>query len=272
MKTFAQLVAEAVADMAEHGYDSQLRVDTWVQRIQQAANLQVGSQQLIEQRIRRVMDAKFRALISPGGAKKYHRGIPRFTLANVAPAARATLERRIVANAMLIKLNRQQAIAKTLQRFSGWATSIPAGGTGEALLRQEATNIRKSIRQLPFEERRVAIDQGHKLVAAVNQSIAEAGGAIAVMWRSNWRQPGYNYREDHKERDEHVYLLRDSWAMQRGLVKPNVDGFYDSITAVGEEPFCGCYGIWLYHLRQLPEEMLTAAGRDTLLRARQVTA
>ncbi|MFP1463127.1 hypothetical protein ACLB1E_23590 [Escherichia coli] len=53
-----------------------------------------------------------------------------------------------------------------------------------------------------FISRRVAIDQGHKLASNVKYLLAVQSGAIALRWHSNWRRPGYKYRQDHKERDE----------------------------------------------------------------------
>jgi hypothetical protein len=43
-----------------------------------------------------------------------------------------------------------------------------------------------------------------------------------------------------------------------------VHGFTDDITAPAQEPFCRCYYRWLFNLRDLPDEMLTQAGRRAL--------
>ena len=153
---------------------------------------------------------------------------------------------------------------KTLRRFQGWSTSIPPGGSAEPDKQKAKSDIRKGLASLPFVERRVLIDQGRKLGAAINATVAEGGGAIAGIWRSNFRQPGYDYREDHKERDNQVYLVRGSWAQERGLVKVGTAGYIDDITQPAEEPFCRCRYIYLYHLRQMPDEMITAKGRTEL--------
>ena len=175
-----------------------------------------------------------------------------------------------MASAQLIKLNRQQSIAKTLQRFSGWATSIPAGGSKAVDKPEVRDDLKKALRSLPYEERRVAIDQGHKLVATINDLVAVEGGAIAGEWHSNFRQPGYDARPDHKERDGGVYLIRGNWASAQGLVKPGPAGWSDSITQPAEEPFCRCQFHYIYSLRRLPEGMLTAKGRAALQTAQRV--
>jgi hypothetical protein len=89
-----------------------------------------------------------------------------------------------------------------------------------------------------FDERRVLVDQGHKLISAINRTVAEEGNAIAGTWHSHWRQAGYDYREDHKERDDHVYAIRGNWAIKDGLMKVGPAGYSDEITQAAEEPFC----------------------------------
>jgi hypothetical protein len=190
--------------------------------------------------------------------------MPRFTLERLKPFARAELDKRIQASAGLIKINREQAIDKTLQRFSGWATSIPDQGSRVVDKPEVKEHIAKPIQQVKYEARRVSIDQGAKLVAAVNEVVATQGGVIAYRWRSHWKRAGYDYREDHKERDQQIYLIRDSWAKQDGLVKAGSAGYYDEITAAAQEPFCQCYVVALYALRELPEEMLTERGKKLL--------
>lgn len=271
-QSFYEVVTEAVADLTEHGFDSQERVLYWERRLKEAAEASMGSAAQMEQQLRGGLAAVYRRLVENGGALKHHPGVARFTLEKLAPRLRSELDRRILASANLIKLNREQAVAKTLQRFTGWATSIPAGGSETVDRREEKAHIAKALKSTSFEVRRLNIDQGHKLAASINEVIARDTGAIAVVWKSHWRQAGYNYRPDHKERDGQVYLLRDSWARTAGLVKPGEAGCYEEITAVGEEPFCRCFATYLYNLRQLPEAMLTALGKAELERARKVVA
>jgi len=265
---FYEVITDAVRDLSEHGFDSVERVAYWQMRIKEAAEKFMGSTNQMEETLREGLASVYRQLVERQGALKYHPGVARFVLEKLQPQLRTELNRRIMASADLIKLNRQQAIAKTLQRFSGWASSIPPGGSDNVDKVEEKATIRKALKQLPFEERRVLIDQGHKLTASINETIARDGGAIAIKWRSNWRQLNYNYREDHKERDGHIYLLRDSWAKKAGLVKPDENGYYDQITAVGEEPFCRCFGVYIYNLGGLPAEMLTIKGKEELERVR----
>jgi len=263
-----QVITAAVRDLEAHGYDSIERVARWSALIREAAEKELVPPSVLAATLRDSLGDKYRSLVEGEGLAKKHKGIERFTLDRIKPKLRAELDRRIMASAEIVKLNREQAIEKTLQRFRGWATSIPIGGSGAVDTNPVKANIRKSMAQLPFEERRVLIDQGHKLVAAINNIVATDGGAIAMVWESHWRQAGYNYRKDHKDRDGMTYAIRGCWAMGNGLMKKGPAGYLDEITQVGEEPFCRCSGKYIYSLRDLPEDMITAKGAESMAAAR----
>ena len=266
--SFQQILTAAINDISEHGFDIVERVQFWTDQIAAAAERTLRSPAQIESDVKRGMQAIYRAQVERGGILKVHSGVPRYRLQQIAPRLHAELQRRIYASADLIKLNRKKAIDDTIRRFQGWASSIPAGGSDNVDKRAEKADIRKSLAGLSYVERRVVIDQGHKFVASLNNLVAVDAGAIALIWHSHWREANYNYREDHKERDLQVYLLRDSWAQQKGLVKPGPAGYYDEVTAVGEEVFCRCFAQYLYSLRKLPPDMLTEKGKTELERVR----
>jgi hypothetical protein len=267
---FHSVLTAAVADLTEHGFDSAERVAKWMRLLREAAERSLVSAASLEQQLRDHLGKTFSRMVDQGGLLSRHPGVPRFTYDRIKPALRAELDRRIYAAADLIKLNREEAINSTLRRFAGWSSSIPAGGTDQAQRRKVKKDVRKSLASLPFEERRVIIDQSMKLISSISDIVATDGGAIAGVWRSNWRQHGYDYREPHKERDGVVYLIRGSWAHAAGLVKPGGGGFLDDHERAGELPFCRCFVEYRYALRDLPADMLTAKGKAALEHARAV--
>lgn len=270
-QTYQEVLTAAIEDMVEHGFDSAERVAMWMARLREAAVASMRPSHEMEEMLRQALGAVYRRLVERGQVVSMHPGIGRFTLERVRPQLRAELDRRLMAAASLIRLNKEEAVGKTLRRFEGWATSIPKGGTEAAKRAQVKAEIKKPLASLPFVERRVLIDQGHKLTASISEVLATDGGAIAATWRSNWRQANYDYREDHKERDGLVYLLPRSWALERGLVKPGPAGWYSDVTSAGEEPFCRCYIRWVHALGAMPAEMLTKRGREALEAARETT-
>jgi len=270
-ETFQEVLTAAVNDIAASGYDSPERVQRWVERIERAAADALVPEAVAQRRLRDALQATYDRFVERGGAVR--EGLAdRFTLQQVKPRLRLELDRRILASADLIKLNRREAISDTLRRFRGWATSIPPGGSRAVDKADEKRDIRKGLTQLPFRERRVAIDQGHKFLSNLSEIIATDGGAIAGTWRSRWRQPGYDYRKDHKDRDGEVFLVRGSWAQREGLVRPGPAGYADQVTKPGEEVFCRCKYQWLFNLRDLPADMLTAKGRASLAQVRLAIA
>jgi len=233
-----EVITAAVADLTEHGFDRQSRVDDWMAKIEAAAHRTMTPQRTLDALLRDTMRGLYQRLVDSGSVARLHPGVSKFTLQNVKPKLRAELERRIMTSADLIKLNREQSIAKTLQRFQGWASSVPAGGSRVQDKRKVKYDAIKSLKQLPFEERRVIIDQGHKLTSSINDVIAQDGGAIAAEWVSHAGEIGYNFRPSHAARQRKIYLIRNSWAHKKGLVKAGPDGYTDEITQPAEEPFC----------------------------------
>jgi hypothetical protein len=268
MGSFLKELREAIKFFLEHGYSSEESLIMWTERLRNATENKVDGDDLWKYASRR-LTAAYDLEVMREKALKRHPGISRFTLNYLEPKLRAELDRRIMASADLIKLNRTQAIDKTLQRFSGWATSIPpvsqmsAGlsASSRAGVVETSQNIAKSARQIDFEQRRVMIDQTHKLVANIDNIIATDGGAIAAVWHSHWRQPNYDYREPHKDRDLNVYAIRGNWAQQKGLMRAGPAGYLDEITQPGEEVFCRCYLTYIYNVRSLPDEMKTEKWR-----------
>lgn len=267
MKTFTRTVREAVKFFLRNGYTSRQELEQWQAIIRQAAESETDDDymSMVSDRLRKAYDLQ----VSKAGALERHKGLSRFTLNYMEPKLRSELDRRILASADLIKLNRTAAINKTVQRFSGWATSIPVqdyvGGGLSASSRSgivaNAQHIQKSAEQVDYEARRVMIDQSHKLIANIDNIIATSNNAIAAIWHSHWRRPGYDFREDHKERDQLYYLIRGNWAQKNGYVKAGPAGYLDEITQPGEEVFCQCYVTYIYNIRSIPEYMLTQKGQ-----------
>jgi hypothetical protein len=268
MATFFETVTAAIKDFEENGFDSVERLAYWTDRIRQAAVASLVPEHILEDTLKKTLSGIYRRMVDDGQIVKTHIGVPRFTIDRLKPKLRTELDRRLMVSRSLIKLNREQMVEKTVQRFAGWASSVPAGGSRAVEVKDVKDNIRKALTSLPFEERRCIIDQSAKFVSALNDVIATDGGAIAGRWHSQWRRRGYSYREDHKERDQKVYTIRGNWALEKGLMKAGPDGYTDQITKPAEEVYCGCSYQFLYNLRDLPESMITARGRESLTEAR----
>lgn len=263
-ESFFSSITEAINHYRLYGFTSQTDLNDWVARIRRSALLQLKTPAETEALLQKALFSKYDALVNRGGILRAMPDLKRVNIDRVKPKLRGELDRRIMASANLIKLNREAAIDTTLRRFQGWATSIPPGGSRAVEVKEEKDDIRKALGQMDFIERRVVVDQTHKLAATINDIVAVDNGALAVGWNSPWRRQGYNFRKDHKARDQHVYAIRGNEALQKGLMKAGPDGYYDEITHVGEEVFCACWGTFIFALRRLPPDMLTKAGMYAL--------
>ncbi|MCE1610296.1 hypothetical protein ACOY5P_03335 [Enterobacter asburiae] len=263
-KSLYEVLTDAVNYYVNNGWDSEKSLLEWSRKLRVAATRESPSPDVA----RKHLTAIYSRLVVDGGALKDQPpdGPTKVTLDKLKPQFREELNKRIFSSANLIQLNRDQAIERTVQRFQGWVTSIPPDGVSEIDKNAQKQALRKSVSDLDFISRRVAIDQGHKLASNVKYLLSVQSGAIAFVWHSNWRRPGYNYRVDHKDRDTLTYLVRGSWAIEQGLIKP-VHGFYDEITAAGEEVFCSCQVFPIYAPQKLPIEFLTEKGKREFNRA-----
>lgn len=268
MATFFETVTAAIKDFEENGFDSVERLQYWTDQIRKAAADSLTPAYVLEDTLNKSLRSIYKKMITDGQIVRTHVGISRFTIERVSPKLRDELERRMMVSRSLIKLNREAMIEKTTQRFAGWASSVPVGGSRAVEVKDVKDNIRKALTSLPFEERRCIIDQSAKFVSSLNDIIATDGGAIAGRWHSQWRRRGYSYRVDHKERDQKVYAIRGNWAIEKGFMKAGPDGYTDQITKPGEEVFCSCSYQFLYNIRDLPDDMVTAKGRESLADAR----
>lgn len=266
--TFNETVAAAIKDLEKHGFDSQERVAKWERLIKRAAERSMTPLGQMETMLREAYRALYRRMIERGEVLQLHPGVSRYTLSLLKPELKKELDRRLMGAASLIKLDREEMIQRTVRRFSGWATSLPAGGSDTVKVKVESDKLRKSMSGLSFTERRVMIDQGHKLTANLNDIIAKDGGAVAAIWCSHYKQANYDYRTEHKERAieslRRPYLIADSWAIRDGYIKKTGATFTNEITQPGEEVYCRCWYKYLYTFARLPEDMLTIKGRDAL--------
>jgi hypothetical protein len=256
-----EILTHAINYYIERGFESETTLNDWLQKIKIALINSLIPESVMLQKLNDALTKSYDRLVNRGGL--ISKDIEAYTIDRIKPQLRAELDRRILASANLIKLNRTAAINKTLQRFSGWATSIPIGGSNVVDKKDEKKLLRKDLSRVQFEERRVFIDQTHKLHAAINDIVAVDSGAIAAEWHSHWRQINYNYRKDHKERDEKIYIVRDSRLAESGYLKA-INGYTDEITQPGQEVYCRCYYKYIFSPYKLPPEYLTKKAKIDL--------
>jgi len=78
--------------------------------------------------------------------------------------------------------------------------------------------------------------------------------AIAAIWKS--RQC-----TEHSNKNENVYAIKGSWALKKKMMKAGPSGYLNDIPLPRS---CGCYLTYIYNLRSLPDNMLTANANKIL--------
>ena len=266
-ENFNDVVNAAVNDIATHGSNVE-RIAYWQERLRRAAEAAMTPQAQMQAKLDEALRDVFARLIDKREILKLHPGVGRFTIERLRESLRAELAKRIAISADLIVLNKRQVVEETMRRFSGWASSVPSGGSKIVDKKDEKDSVKKGLASLPFIERRVLIDQGHKLTASLNDILAKDGGAIAAHWISHAHQEGYDYRKEHLKYEEDSkkkpFVVRDNWAITRSLMKLDGAIYTDQIEQPAELPFCRCRYVWVYDLTDLPAGMITQKGRAAL--------
>lgn len=271
---FYSTLYSAIRDISDNGADQPDRIAYWQRLLREALDRTLAPDHEMRRLVRDGLVALYKRLVDRGAVLRRHPGVTRFDIERIRPELRMELDRRIMFSADLVSLRRDEVIPATMRRFAGWVSSIPAQGSDKVKKRKEAERLRREVSNVGYEARRVLIDQGHKLTSAINQTIADQGGAIAARWHSHWHEANYDYREDHKERElesrKLPYLIRDSWAMKEGLLQLAGSKYTDQMTQPAEEPFCRCFYEFVYSLKQMPQSMLTTKGREWLARGQRL--
>jgi len=119
-----------------------------------------------------------------------------------------------------------------------------------------------------WERRKADIDQGHKMIRAIDLTIAEQGGAIAAIWHAHKTTPYFTARPDHWKRNGEVYVFKNSDVVEKGLVKKGHNPWLEDIPDPPAFLFnCVCYWEFIYSfsaLAKIAPDRITQKGRDLL--------
>lgn len=209
----------------------------------------------IADEVARMLGARFRRGLR--SLPKRHRGfVGRLGPEIIEDQYRPMLRQRILASVDLIRLNRDQEIERQLKRFVGWATGSVPSQAKRSDKGELSKGLTKSLQQESFERRRVCIDQGHKLLAAVDDVIALEHGAIAKKWRHVIPHAGYQSREEHLKLDGKVFAVRNNEMLKaRRMTKAGRPYAEEVDPQPAVEPYCQCFWEAIYDLEDLPDEM-----------------
>jgi hypothetical protein len=148
---------------------------------------------------------------------------------------------------------------------------VPVGGTKDKAVKSKITEIKRELRALPDWSDLLSIYKQTSFSSEIEYIFQRQGGAIAAMWHYSPQDEEGEYKKtyDHRTQDKNTYAVRDNWAIAKGLMNAGPYGYLDDITRPAQEIGCCCEFRYVYHLRDLPEAMLTYAGQAELRRVKQ---
>jgi len=147
---------------------------------------------------------------------------------------------------------------------------VPIGGTKDKAIKSQVSEIKKELRQLAKWDKLFNIYKATSFPAEIEYLFALEGKPIAAIWRYSRTDEQGEYRKtySHKERDGRVYVVRDNWAISKGLMTAEPYGYIDEVSHPNQEIGCMCSLHWLYAIRDLPTNMVTEKGVSELKRVR----
>ena len=197
-----------------------------------------------------------------GGYKVFHPGIRAYRIEDMKPLYRKAVQNSVDNSVALIKTQNQDFIRTMQDRFRNWATIPSPEMRGLSSNPEKVVSyLRNSVLQAPeirkemtAHQHFIVEDQTRKLISNMNDITAKEAGAVAFVWHNRrdakvtGRPGGKNKPSakhgDHWEREGKLYLIKDSWAIRKGLLKKTKNVGYDIDIADGLPGIpiaCRCY-------------------------------
>jgi hypothetical protein len=257
---FEAALQQHAADLIRIGEANPSRMDTVTANLRRLGGEYADMLAAVDERtMRQEMRRSFQSFTG-GGYKREFPTVKAYRIERLSPVLRAELDRRIASAASLIKINRQNMINETIQRFVGWSTGDIAG---QVTPPREVT--RPDQQASDCTVRRVRIDQKQKLRANIADISANELGAIAFYWRGSHDD---RERELHKDRNDKLYLIKDSWADKQALVNVRGAEGWNTFTRTKDDGmpgmpiFCRCHAEYVFNLDELPAAAVSVKGRE----------
>ncbi len=151
---------------------------------------------------------------------------------------------------------------------------VPSGGTKDKAIKNQITEIKKQLRHLARWDKLFLVYKAKSLSSEIEYLFSLQENPLAVVWRYSQldEQGEYQKTYDHKINEGRVYATRDNWAIKKGLMKAGADGYINDCVRPAHEVGCMCSLQWIYNLRSLPSDMITAKGVLELERVRAIVA
>lgn len=225
------------------------------------------------------------------GYKRYHSGVKAYRINDLSPDYRKEVQNAVDNSIGLIKTQNAEFIQVVQNRIRNWST-IPTPetrgqvpGSKEDIIQSLSKYLKATPKRYDTKEHRDFIlrDQSKKLISAMNNITAKKGGAIGFIWHNRrdkkvvgnpaglWPNPT-RLHGDHWDREKKFYILSNSWAFKRGLIKKTKNVILDidlKDGIAGVAPGCRCWTEYIYNIEDIPvkdKSCITKKGYEYISR------
>ena len=253
-RAFDKLLREAVSHFTRFGFTSPADVNDWLTKLSAAASNHLEVEKAIE-RVEKALAGRFNRELGRGRLQGRKGKVSKLSIDQLEPRLRQELERRMYAARMQVTGQHRAALEHIHNRFLGMATA----GKQPGKVKAAARHISKAARDAKAQARMTAIDQTFKLMATLDEVIAEDSQSIGGFWDATW-DIKRKHRPEHAIRHDQWYPRRGCWADRDGHLKRAL-GYMDEWDMPGVLINCQCQYRYVYDLEDVPPQFLTAKGR-----------
>lgn len=136
--------------------------------------------------------------------------------------------------------------------FSGLLAALAIIGVAFFLLKK--TNKKRKLKQYRSSDLDSSLKDAKTLLNTADHLNAIDNNAIAAIWMAR-------KCSEHASRNGEVYAIKGSWALKKKMMKVGPGGYLNDTPLPRS---CGCYLTYIYNLRSLPDNMLTANANKIL--------
>lgn len=203
--------------------------------------------------------------------KKNNRNIRPYKLNQLKPHFRKEMENRIQFSLNLIKTQSQESMLTLTDRFMNWCNGNHKESLKSSLKLGQTTNKEMKHYNLILQ------DQTRKMIGNFDNIVAENYGAIGFFWRTRrdsrvvgnptgkYPGKGNKIHGDHYHREGVFFLYENQIKKYKPYLKKEVKTVKELEDGLPGQPiYCRCYAENIYHLEDLPRNLLSKKGKEHL--------
>lgn len=163
-----------------------------------------------------------------------------------------------------------EEIVSFREEVAGFLRFIPAKGTKDKVAKAMLADVKKSVKSLAKWNQLFYTYKAMSFPEEIEFLFTHQSDPIAAVWHFSSLDDQCDFRmeHDHRALSGTIYLVRDSWAMEKGYLDKDSAPYIEDVVRPKQDIGCMCSLTWLYNLRDLPDRLLTDYGHKVLEQVR----